>query len=222
MEDHKKEHKPENNPPAKHRHDGGKKESDQPSNENNILPEGSAESQPEKKDNGAAEEAPQAPVIAMSMEEYDALQAELEKAKAQSNDYHEGWQCERADFSNYRKRVERDAAAMQQNVTASVVKKYLVILDDLERALKTRPTSGEGSAWADGVELIYRKLSTLLEQEGVRRMEAEKEMFDPRRHEAIMQEESPDHESGQIIEVIQQGYLLGDRVIRPALVRVAK
>ena len=70
--------------------------------------------------------------------------------------------------------------------------------------------------------MIHRKLMTLLEQEGVRRMEAEKESFDPTRHEAIMLEDSPDHESGQIIEVIQQGYMLGDRVIRPALVRVAR
>jgi len=161
-------------------------------------------------------------MVALSMEEFEALQDELEKSRAKSNEYFDGWQRERADFINYKKRIDREAASMQQNATASVVKKYLVILDDLERALKTRPTGGEGAAWADGIELIYRKLTNLLQQEGVCRMEAEKEFFDPRRHEAIMQEESPDHESGQIIEVIQQGYLLGDRVIRPALVRVAK
>jgi len=161
-------------------------------------------------------------MIALSMEEFEALQAELEKARTKSNDYFDGWQRERADFSNYKKRVERDASLAKQNALVTIVKKYLVILDDLERALKVRPTGGEGAGWAEGIELIYRKLANQLEQEGISRMEAEKEYFDPNRHEAILQEESPDHKSGQIIEVVQQGYLLGDRVIRPALVRVAK
>jgi molecular chaperone GrpE len=225
MEDQKKEPTPENTPPSKNHHPGNK-DAAQPSNEA-MPPEGDGQSQAAKSE-GQAEEAPEAsevpeaPMVALTMEEYDALQAELEKMRASSNDYFDGWQRERADFSNYKKRVERDAGSAQQNALAAVVKKYLVILDDLERALKTRPTNGEGAAWADGIELICRKLSNMLEQEGVRRMEAEKESFDPRRHEAIMQEESPDHESGQIIEVIQQGYLLGDRVIRPALVRVAR
>jgi molecular chaperone GrpE len=219
MEDRKKEPTPENTPSSKHHH-SGKKDGAPPSNEA-VPPEGKG--QPEAaKNEGQAEETSQAPMVALSMEEYEALQADLEKANAKSSEYFEGWQRERADFSNYKKRIERDAAGAQQNALASVVKKYLVILDDLERALKTRPTGGEGAAWADGIELIGRKLSNLLEQEGVRRMEAEKEFFDPRRHEAIMQEDSPDHESGQIIEVVQQGYLLGDRVLRPALVRVAR
>jgi molecular chaperone GrpE len=219
MEDRKKESAPENLPPSKpsrpDKSDGG-----QPP-EAHEPQEGDEESQAPS-NNGNSEGQNQAPMVALSMEEFDALQDELEKTRTKCNEYFDGWQHERADFLNYKKRIDRDAASVQQNAVASVVKKYLIILDDLERALKTRPASSEGATWADGFELINRKLITLLEQEGVRRMEAEKENFDPRRHEAIMQEESPDHESGQIIEVIQQGYLLGDRVIRPALVRVAK
>ncbi len=186
--------------------------------ENTPSPEKGPEGKGPEDGNGAA----QPPMVALSMEEYDTLQHELEGARAQCNDYFEGWQRERADFANYKRRVERDNAQAYQTALSNVVKKYLVILDDLERALKTRPAEGEEAKWADGVALIHRKLSTLLEQEGVRRMEAEKESFDPNRHEAIMLEDSSDHESGQIIEVIQQGYLLGDRVIRPALVRVAR
>lgn len=175
-------------------------------------------------ENGSAggEGASQVPMVALSMEEYDTLQRELEQTRTQSNEYFDGWQRERADFSNYKRRVERDGAQAYQNALSSVLKKHLVILDDLERALKTRPNDGDGATWADGVALIHRKLVNLLEQEGVRRMEAENELFDPNRHEAIMLEDSSDHTSGQIIEVIQQGYLLGDRVIRPALVRVAR
>jgi molecular chaperone GrpE len=172
--------------------------------------------------NSGAEGTPQVPMVALSMEEYEILQRELEQSRSKCDEYFDGWQRERADFANYKKRIERDNAQSYQNALTSVIKKYLVILDDLERALKTRPTEGDGATWADGVALIHRKLATLLEQEGIRRMEAEKESFDPNRHEAIIVEDSSDHESGQIIEVIQQGYLLGDRVIRPALVRVAR
>jgi molecular chaperone GrpE len=157
----------------------------------------------------------------ISADELAALRSELEKTKTQSAGYFDGWQRERADFNNYRKRIERDQAQAQQNAVVTVVKKYLVILDDLNRALKTRPSEGEAAAWANGIELIAHKLQASLEAEGIRRMPAENESFDPTRHEAITHEESPDHQSGQIIEVVQDGYLLGERVIRPALVRVA-
>jgi len=169
-----------------------------------------------------AEAAPPATMVALSMEEYDALQKSQEQALAQAAEYFDGWQRERADFANYKRRIERDSAQTYQNALGNVVKKYLVILDDLERALKARPASPDGAAWFEGVELIYRKLLNLLEMEGGRQMDAANELFDPTRHEAIMQQDSPDHQSGQIIEVIQPGYLLGDRVIRPALVRVAR
>jgi molecular chaperone GrpE len=94
-------------------------------------------------------------------------------------------------------------------------------VDDLQRALKDRPVDNDGAAWAEGVELIYRKLMTILEAEGVTPIEAEGEMFDPNLHEAVVQSDSDEHESGQVIEVLQTGYKLGDRVLRPAMVRVA-
>jgi molecular chaperone GrpE len=150
------------------------------------------------------------------------LQAELSACRAQAEEYLDGWQRARADFTNYKKRIERDQVQTQQNAVASVVKRYLEILDDLDRALKHRPTEGEGALWAGGIEQIYRKLLTLLEREGVTPMDLNNAAFDPNLHEAITAEESADHESGQIIDVLQQGYLIGDRVLRPALVRVAK
>src|SRR5271157_2135811 len=156
------------------------------------------------------------------MQEYLALKEEFEKVQKQSKEYFDGWQRERADFSNYKKRIDREQSQLSQTLTGNILKKYLVILDDLDRALRTRPTEGEGAIWADGIELIYRKLQKILESEGVTRMPAENETFDPVRHEAISHEDSPDHTSGEIIEVVQQGYLIGDRVLRPALVRVAR
>jgi molecular chaperone GrpE len=168
-------------------------------------------------DEGTAEEAQQ---FAVTQEEYEQLTKELEQTRKQATQNLEGWQRERAEFSNYKRRIEREQAQAGQNITAEVIRKYLVILDDLERALKARPTEGEGAAWAQGIELIYRKLQNIIEAEGITRLEAE--MFDPNIHEAISNEESPDHESGDIIEVVQQGYRIGDRIIRPALVRVAR
>ncbi|MCL4560949.1 MAG: nucleotide exchange factor GrpE [Chloroflexi bacterium] len=164
----------------------------------------------------------EAPDEVIPIETVENLKQELEQHRKKSQEYFEGWQRERADFSNYKKRIERDQTQVYQNAVASVVKKYLVILDDLERALKDRPETGEMAAWANGIELIYRKLLSQLEAEGVKKMEAEGEMFDPTRHEALAQVDSPDHESGQIVDIIQPGFLLGNRVIRPALVRVAR
>jgi molecular chaperone GrpE len=152
----------------------------------------------------------------------EQLTAELEKTRLESKEYFEGWQRERADFANYKKRIERDQIQMSQVLNGSIIKKYLVILDDLDRALKNRPTDAEGAKWAEGIDLIYRKLQTILENENVKPIPAEAELFDPNIHEAISNEDSPDHTSGQVIEVIQQGYMIGDRVLRPALVRVAK
>lgn len=150
------------------------------------------------------------------------LQNDLEEALQKANEYFEGWQRERADFANYKKRIEREQSQWTQTISSGIIKKYLVVMDDIERALKAKPSQGEGASWADGIELIYRKLQNILEAEGIQRIEAESMEFDPIYHEAISHEESEHHQSGEIIEVIQQGYTLGERVIRPALVRVAR
>lgn len=154
--------------------------------------------------------------------EEQALRDELSDWQAKANEYLDGWQRARAEFANYKKRVEREQAQAYQNAAGNVIRRYLEILDDLERALKNRPVEGDGAAWANGVELISRKLASFLETEGIKPMQAEGQFFDPTLHEAIFQEESPDHESGQIIEVVKQGYMLGERVLRPAQVRLAK
>lgn len=151
-----------------------------------------------------------------------ALAEELQQAQAQAREYFDGWQRERADFANYKRRIDRDQQMISANMKGDIMKRYLPVLDDLERALKTRPTEDATATWAEGIELIYRKLQSILEAEGLQRIPAEKQQFNPTFHEAITHEDNPDHESGQIIEVVQQGYTLGDRVLRPALVRVAR
>ena len=150
-----------------------------------------------------------------------ALREELAEVKALAEEYKDGWQRARAEFANYRKRVDRERSEIYQQAAAEIIKRYLDIADDLARALENRPTEGEGASWADGIEMIYQKLLKIMENEGVSLMDLDGKTFDPNQHEAISLEDSPHHESGEIIEVVKPGYLLGDRVLRPATVRVA-
>lgn len=154
--------------------------------------------------------------------DYDHLKEELESTQKTCAANLEGWQRERAEFSNYKKRIEREQAQLNQTITGSIMKKYLVILDDLDLALKSRPAEGEGAAWAAGIELVARKLNSILEAEGIQRIYESNVPFDPNIHEAISHEDNQDVESGNVIEVVRQGFKLGDRILRPAMVRVAR
>jgi molecular chaperone GrpE len=149
----------------------------------------------------------------------DALKRQLEDAEAKLAESVEGWQRAQADFQNYKKRVERDNELIYASMKSDIIKKVLPALDDLERALQNRPAE---DAWANGIELIARKLQNMLDVEGIKRIEAAGAEFDPKFHEAISHEHNEDFQSGHVIEVVQNGYMLGERVIRPALVRVAQ
>jgi len=157
-----------------------------------------------------------------ALEEVELLEKELEQSRAETREYLDGWQRSRAEFANYKKRVDRDQAQIHQIVAGNIFKRYLEILDDLDRALKHRPQDGEGATWAEGIELIFHKFLSILEAEGIEVMETEGKYFDPNLHEAISQTDVAGYESGQIVEVIHKGYMIGERVLRPAQVRVAK
>jgi molecular chaperone GrpE len=156
--------------------------------------------------------------------EITQLRSDLDQALAKATEYLEGWQRERAEFYNYKKRMEREQAQGGQNTFGNAIRRYLDIADDLARALKSknRPTEGEPAVWADGIDLIHRKMIGAFEADGVKMIDANCKFFDPNLHEAISNEDSLNHESGQIIEIVQPGYTLGERVIRPARVRVAR
>jgi len=154
-------------------------------------------------------------------EKLELIQAALEASEAKAAEYLDGWQRAKAEFTNFRKRQERERELARFETVGRVAKRYLPIVDDMERALNDRPPEGDGATWAEGIELIYRKVLTILEAEGVTMIEAEGEMFDPNLHEAVVQTESDEHECGQVIEVLQTGYKMGDRVLRPTIVRIA-
>lgn len=151
--------------------------------------------------------------------EVEALKKQLEETQSKASEYRDSWMRSQADFQNYRKRLERDHELTYTSMKGDIVKKILPVLDDLERALQNRPADG---AWANGIELIARKLQNTLENEGVKRIQAEGTEFDPNFHEAISHEPADGVKSGFVIGVVQNGYMLGERVIRPALVRVAQ
>jgi molecular chaperone GrpE len=151
-----------------------------------------------------------------------ALQKELDETKVKAAEYLDGLQRERAAFANYKKRVDREQAETSQMAAARVINRYLDIVDDFDRALKDRPTEGDAAKWAEGIVLIYRKFQNVLDSEGVTRIEAEGKEFDPKWHEAVVHEDSDSHASGHVVEVLRHGYKIGERVIRPALVKVAK
>ncbi|MGE5073432.1 MAG: nucleotide exchange factor GrpE [Anaerolineae bacterium] len=151
--------------------------------------------------------------------EVEALQKRVDEAETKAAQNLDGWQRSVAEFQNYKKRIDRDRESDKAIMKGDLIRRFLPVLDDLERALQNRP---EGDSWAEGIELIKRKIQNILDAEGLKRIEAEGAMFDPNFHEAISFEPADGTESGRVIGVVQNGYMLGDRVVRPAQVRVAR
>jgi len=124
-----------------------------------------------------------------------------------------------AEFDNYRKRVDRERRDLAEYTAADVVTEMLPIVDNLERALAA---AGEADPLRKGVELIHKQMLDLLRKRGVKAIEALGADFDPNFHQAVIHEPSSEHREGEVIEELQRGYLLGDRLLRPAMVKVAK
>lgn len=151
--------------------------------------------------------------------EIDVLKKKLAEAEAKTSEFKDSWLRSQAEFQNYRRRIERDSELNYISMKGDIVKKVLPVLDDLERALQNRSAD---DPWANGIELVARKFQTILENEGVKKIEAIGTEFDPNFHEAISHEPANGAQSGHVIGVVQNGYMIGERVIRPALVRVAQ
>ncbi len=150
-----------------------------------------------------------------------ALQAELDKAQAQAAEYLDGWQRARAEFANYKKRVEAEREEWRRVSNEALLLKLLPVVDDFERAFQKIPQEWTDSPWVNGISMILRKLHALLESQGVKPIQAVGQPFDPQQHEAVLMEENAKHPDGTVIAEIQRGYRLGERVLRPAQVTVA-
>jgi molecular chaperone GrpE len=150
-------------------------------------------------------------------EDLATIKRQLEEERQKAESYLANWQRSQADFINYKRRTEQERSDVAKFANAMLILNLLPVLDDLERALATVPTSMAGLTWFDGIRLIHRKLMGILETQGLRAIEAEGQDFDPNLHEAVMHGEG---EEGKVLEELQKGYKLHDRVIRPAMVKV--
>lgn len=156
------------------------------------------------------------------LDEVSTLRQNLKEEQIRATEYLDGWQRARAELANARKRWERESAQTYTNALVNSIAKLLPVLDDFERAVQTLPENLNGHTWIDGILLIYRKLQTIIEQQGVVPIQVEPGLpFDPAYHEAITHEPHETYKAGAIIGEFQKGYKLNDRVVRPALVRVS-
>jgi molecular chaperone GrpE len=145
---------------------------------------------------------------------------ELSQAERERDEFKDRWLRKSAEFDNYRKRIERERREQADQAVVDLLQQLLLIVDDFDRALTVQ--GDEGGAYRKGVELIHAKLHEMLRKQGVTSMDVLGSDFDPNIHMAVMHEESPEHREGEVIGELQKGYMLHDRLLRPAMVKVAK
>src|ERR1019366_6273593 len=145
------------------------------------------------------------------------LAAEVDVLTRERDDYKDRWQRKTVEFDNYRKRVERERREQADQAVLDLLEELLSVVDDFDRALTVDAGEG-GGAYRKGVELIHGKLHDLLRKQGLTPIEVIGEDFDPNVHQAVVHEESPEHRDGEVIGELRKGYMLGDRLLRPAMV----
>jgi molecular chaperone GrpE len=145
----------------------------------------------------------------------------VDQLRAERDDYYNRLLRKTAEFDNYRKRVERERREQTEWAAADILTEILSVLDDVERALKA-DAPPEAEPYRAGVELIHRQLSELVRKRGATPIEALGADFDPNLHQAVAYEESPGAREGEVVAEFAKGYKLGDRLLRPAVVKVAK
>jgi molecular chaperone GrpE len=150
-----------------------------------------------------------------------AASPELAALKSERDDIYDRLLRKTAEFDNYRKRVERERREHADQSVVDLLTQLLQVVDDFDLALQVE-AGEEAAAYRKGVELIHAKLQDVLRRQGVRSIEALGEDFDPNVHQAVVHESSPEHREGEVIGELRRGYMLGERLLRPAMVKVAK
>ena len=146
---------------------------------------------------------------------------ELETLRRERDEHHDRFMRTAAEFDNYRKRVERERREQADRALSGILGELLAVVDDFDLALTVDAGEG-GAAYRQGVEMIHAKLHDVLRRQGVTPIEALGADFDPNVHEAVMQESRPGHRDNEVIAVLRKGYMINDRLLRPASVKVAK
>jgi len=155
-----------------------------------------------------------------------ALQEDPNQILKERDDYRDRFLRSVAEFDNYRKRIERERRELAEFVSFEILQDLLPLVDDLERALAAAGPSGENTTqtvatYRTGVELIHKQLAELLRKRNVTPIQATGADFDPHIHQAVATEPSTTHRDNEVIEDLRRGYRLGERLLRPAMVKVA-
>ena len=153
--------------------------------------------------------------------EISELARDLASLKAERDEIYDRLLRKTAEFDNYRKRIDRERREQADQAVVDLLQLLLQVVDDFDLALKVE-AGEEAAAYRKGVELIHAKLHDVLRKQGVRPIEALGADFDPNVHQAVLHESSPEHREGEVIGELRRGYMLGDRLLRPAMVKVAK
>ncbi len=149
------------------------------------------------------------------------MEARLAKAEAQAAEFKDQWLRATADYKNFKRRSDTERAELIRSAGANVLLKLLPVMDDFDRAIANIPPEVAESAWWGGTQLIAQKLRTLLESEGVKPIPAVGTEFDPNVHEAVLYEDA-EGQDGMVVEELQRGYKLHERVLRPSMVKVGR
>ena len=190
--------------------------------DDNNYPESSPPPGGEAEEYGFAPVEPEQEEIGLAAVEAPDEDTRVEKLNQELLETQDLLRRKHAEFENYRKRIEREQKEFISYATSELVLEILPVLDNLERALgSVQPDdSGSEKQIRDGVAIIYRQFSDVLQKTGLREAVALGEDFDPHKHEAVARIETTDHREGEIMDVLQKGYFLKDRLLRPAMVRV--
>ena len=171
--------------------------------------------------NDPADTPPEAESSASKNAPAAVAEATLADLQRERDDYYDRLLRKTAEFDNYRKRTERTRREQADEAIVGLLGELLLVVDDFDIALTMEPGDG-GAAYRKGVELIHAKLHDLLAKHGVRPIQAVGHDFDPNLHQAVIHEASADHREGEVISELRKGYMIGDRLLRPAMVKVAK
>lgn len=198
--------------------DGRQKAGEQPEQEANATYEAAAHSETNAAEAGNGNEQAQA---ADASESQDAVSQELEELRKQVEDHQQRLVRTQADFDNYRRRTMKEKEEFAKYASLKLLEQLLPVVDNFERALAASKDNKDYDALAKGIDMISRQLDGVLTNEGLKPMETVGTPFNPEYHQAIMQVESEEHEEGIVVEEVQKGYMLKDKILRPAMVKVS-
>lgn len=150
------------------------------------------------------------------------LEAELKQSKVQAEEYYSQLQRLQAEFDNYRKRTQKEKEETVKYAAERVIVALLPILDNFERAVNSAKANQDFNAFSQGVEMILKQMQTALAKEGLTAIEAVGQPFDPNLHDAVLQVDSEDHPENTVVEELQKGYYLKEKVLRPSMVKVSR